>query len=385
MEVFGVRLGKLKAKLSKNCFKFKVALVLCLANFPDEIMEQHFWESTNKKQATPQDVLESDIRDGLAVEDPPEPHAHAGKTQTWRIHCRIKTTYGKVWRDIRSKFEGPDVPDKISPFEIAWLYYPPTEDSKIRDRCIQEEGLGFLSDVLLRYLRDMKLWPHKGSQFEGQGTDVWATEANKIKNSKDCDGLPWVVETKTELNKIPDEFLGAELEARYLFWDVLCTHDSREEEDLHGKQRTIAAGHAAKPLSFTHQSVDAANNQVAHEWSRLGGRDLTLPPPSLRVLHRRFAKGKRTIYKRKTQHGSTLIFFVRNNMTVAERKLPRKERAKIQKALAAKVKALSEFMKDECDMFKLTAIHTSHRARIHSHRHIHNTCANNDHAMLATA
>ena len=279
-----VRLGKVKEKAKHQQFKFRLAVCLAITHYSDQIMQQHFSESASKHN-------ESDGRRVQHADDEGgDSRQHKYRTGTWRIQHRVYTALADIWKAFKDKGLG------ASPLDVAMKFFG-GDNFADRDSAILAEVMSFNADVAIRFLREFRQFPESLAEYETEGNNVWADQADAILNTPDCDLKGNVFEWKQGLRDTAQERHGKWLRRRYLFWDATCTHCTRQEEDEHRRQKVIAGGHDARPTSFPCQSMQIANAALASEFRRLGGRSLSSPLPAIgrlfntptRTIHRRIA------------------------------------------------------------------------------------------------
>ena len=288
------RFEKMAKRVRGPKFKFHIALTLATASFSDEIMQQHFWESSH----TGSKVKDKQCGAG---------GSHQDKTRTWRIQFRVHSVLHRLWKSFKDCDGVFGHQHSVSELEIAWLFFLAGEDVSQRLLEIQTDVYATMSEIHLRFLRESSQFPKRCAKAEG-GTDAaWQDEVGALVGMRDCDLRDLPLCWKRQLEKLPAAERVQSLKDRFYFYDATTINDTRQEEDQHRDQRVFAGGFQNKPASFATQSVLVSNHSLSKEWHGLGGRDLTLPPPDLRRLYQDTCQ-HRTIYARPNSGGSVPFF-----------------------------------------------------------------------------
>ena len=321
------RFDKMTKRVGGAKFKFHIALALATSSFSDEIMQQHFRESCCHKQGAG--------------------GTHQDKTKTWRIQFRVHSVLHRLWKSFKACDGVFGHEHSVSELEIAWLFFPAGEDDSQRMVEIQTDVYATMSEIHLRFLRESSQFPKRCAQCEG-GTDAaWEAKVAALGEMQDCDLRDLPLCWKRELETLPAAERVQSLKDRFYFYDATTINDTRQEEDQHKDQRVIAGGFENKPLSFATQAVLLSNNMLSKEWHRLGGRDLSLPPPAVRQVYKDTCQ-LRTIYRRPNKGGSVAFFYMNQKLTSADRSLPKMEAHRRRKALVQEYYDLPDHLKQRC-------------------------------------
>ena len=157
-----------------------------------------------------------------------------------------------------------------------------------------------LSEIHIRFFREIRDFPDACAEVEDQESDddkAWERAAGRLVKIPDCDLLDIALLWKTILLPLLPVQQGQTLKGLWHFHNKASKHTTRTEEDQHAKNKHFIAGQTARPRSCVHTAASSICAGISHEFSQVGGRDLSLPPPSLRQM---WADSRReTVYRRR--------------------------------------------------------------------------------------
>ena len=151
-----------------------------------------------------------------------------------------------------------------------------------------KDMLQLLAELHIRFYREMQDFPHKCAEVEDQelnkGPKAWEDAEAKLVHLKDCDLVDLAALWKKILLPLAPAQQGKTLNGLWHFHNKTHKHTTRIEEDDHSKNKYFIGGGCAKPRASVHQAASSMSEAIRQNFLDVGGRDLTLPPPSVRQL-----------------------------------------------------------------------------------------------------
>ena len=145
-----------------------------------------------------------------------------------------------------------------------------------------------LGEIHMRFFREIQDFPDACAEVEDQelqhdkGPKAWEDAADRLVQIKDCDLLDLALLWKGILKPLQSADRGKTLKGLWNFHNKAHKHTTRIEEDDHSKNKHFIGGAVSKPRASVHQAASSMSEQIKRNFYDAGGRDLTLPPPSVR-------------------------------------------------------------------------------------------------------